>query len=70
MSGNGTIITDPVAAHIEVSKQYSELFQEWQRLCYDLDWYRHGLTYISEMPNEAGPVATKILQKRPYRGQT
>lgn len=66
-SSNGKLITNPVEAHVEVSKQYSELFQEWERLCRELDWFRHGLTYISEMPNAAGPVATLILQKRPYK---
>ena len=62
------VITNPVEAHIEVSKQYGDLHEELLQVYKDLDWYRHGLEFISKMPTTAGQVATLCLQKRPYKG--
>jgi len=61
------VITNPVEALVDIGKENSQLHEEVQALYREVDWYRRGLTYISEMPNQAGPVATLVLQKRPFK---
>lgn len=60
-------VTNPVEALVTVGKENSELHEELARVYSELDWYRNALTFISGMPNEAAAIATKALQKRPYK---
>jgi hypothetical protein len=61
------IITDPVQALFKVGKENSELHEELARVYSELTWYVRGLTYLAEMPNEAGPVAQKVLRFQPFK---
>lgn len=60
------VLENPVEALMLVGKENTELHEELATVQRQLDWFRRGLTYISQMPNQAGPVATKVLQFRPW----
>ncbi len=64
---NVKTITNPVVALQIASQENTELHQELDRVYRELDWYRRALEHIALMPNEAAPVATLALQKRPYK---
>ena len=61
------VITNPVEALVVTGKQLTEALEELEQLRVQNYHYVKCLTYISEMPNEASPVAIKGLQLRPFR---
>lgn len=61
------VITNPVEALTITGTQLTQALEELEQLRAQNYHYIKCLQYISEMPNEASPVAIKGLQLRPFR---
>ena len=67
MSGFVQKITNPVEALKGVGKENSQLHEDLRKIQAEHYHFVKCLQYISEMPNEAAPVALKGLQLRPFK---
>lgn len=58
-------IINPTEALVKVGTENSQLHEELAKLQREHYHFVKALKIISEMPNEAAPIATRALQLRP-----